>query len=360
MITRLDDSLASLGLNLLAEGLCGTIDVIAGPNPIASVRKDQQDEEEVKIRVIYDGRDIDVSTRLSTRIKSFVTYCSNNHSRGYYYTFGDRILSTKLDDSLSSLGLNLLAEGLYGTIKTVAGQNPLHGIRAKFHETAIRRLKNKSKAFDSLEEFLASGVTHEIKPRFIELLPLDKPYTNYFIVKCFIQLDESMEIDEFDEPMDMEFGEILDEPMETESIPNLQDEAELEASVHLTMSEQCHTVYYSGISARVDSLIDRFYENSANYSPFAYGMLRIIDWTSELANLYNFESTFQAVLATELYLSTWDDVFAKVQRLGIQCRDINRKAWQKILDMEQAEFDRYVEFVYNAASNALFSRNYEK
>jgi len=277
---------------------------------------------------------------------------------GHNYKVGDFPLNQRrMLLKLSEIGLVQLEDGVYGTIQVLPGPNPFNGIIAKYHKAAIRRFKNNFKFFDSLEEFRSANVTHEIAPRFIFLPPTDKPYVNYLIVKRLVELEGPMDTDEPTEMM--EIDETLDNNMEVDDVLDSQEDEELLQSVILTASEHFHTIFHSGISARVNSLIDRLYENAAEFDPLVYGMLRVIQWTTDLAHSFNFESPFQAVLATELFLSTWDDVFAKPQYPGIMYTKANRDAWQKVLDMDPDIFNSYFDFVYNSVSTALFNRDYE-
>jgi len=164
-----------------------------------------------------------------------------------------------------------------------------------------------------------------------------------------------METDESTDDKAMGTDKISDSIMEVDSIFGSQEDEEFAQSVSLQMSEHFHTVRHSGTSARTESLIDRFYENAANFDPLVYGMLRVIHWTAELANRFNFESPQQAVIATELFFSTWDDVFAKPQSPGIFGGTGNSDAWQKILEMDLAKFEEYSEYVYDSVSSALFN-----
>jgi len=144
----------------------------------------------------------------------------------------------------------------------------------------------------------------------------DKPHVNYLIVKCLVKLEEPRETNDpidFDEAMDTD--DISDSIMEVDSILDSQEDEEFAQSVSLQMSEHFHTIRHSGISVRIESLIDRFHENAANFGPLVYGMLRVIHWTAELANYFNFETPHQAVIATELFLSTWDDCSQSLNHL---------------------------------------------
>jgi len=174
-------------------------------------------------------------------------------------------------------------------------------------------------------------------------------------------IDEPIELETSTESTEDDEGEqslnSVDEPMEISF--DLQENAEFVESVHLMMSDQFHTIVHSGLSARINCLILRFYENAANFSPYTHGMIRFIDWTTEMAERFSFDSLFQAALATELFILTWDDVFAKSQTPGIVDRQTNRDAWQKIIDMSEDEHYSYCKFVYDAVSSALFNRKYE-
>jgi len=245
------------------------------------------------------------------------------------------LLSRTTESTLSDLGMDLLDEHLYGTIRAIRGKNPLHGINAKYREAHIRRLCNQSKSFDSFDDFIAANGTHELKPYFIEIPSPDKPYVNYLVVKRLIELEEPMEIYEseeslnnIDEPTELDMSiesmeadeseeslNSIDEPTEldtsTESMEadeseeylnsidelmeisfDLQENAEFVEGVYLMMSDQFHTIVHSGLSARTNCLIVRFYENAANFSPYTHGMIRFIDRTTEMAERFNFDSLF--------------------------------------------------------------------
>jgi len=114
----------------------------------------------------------------------------------HHYMFGNTFLSQNTESTLSELGMDLLEDNSYGTIRAIRGQHPLTGISAKYREAHIRRLCNQSKSFDSFDDFIAASGTHELKSHFVESPSPDKPYVNYLIIKRLVELEEPMEIDE--------------------------------------------------------------------------------------------------------------------------------------------------------------------